>query len=81
MMAGEIRDPERTMRRAGWIASGFVAAFYVSATIAFLVVLPPTQITEVNGFAEVGDSAGLLLHAPWLSLHFSRYWSWQAGSA
>ena len=67
MMAGEIRDPERTMRRAGWIASGFVAAFYVLATIAFLVVLPPAKISEVNGFAEVGDRAGFLLHAPWLS--------------
>lgn len=67
MMAGEIRDPERTMRRAGWIASGFAVAFYVSATIAFLVVLSPDRITELNGFAEVGDSAGLLLHATWIS--------------
>jgi glutamate:GABA antiporter len=67
MMAGEIRDPERTMRRAGWIASGFAAAFYVSATVAFLVVLSPEHISELNGFAEVGDSAGLLLHARWLS--------------
>jgi amino acid transporter len=67
MMAGEIRDPERTMRRAGWIASVFVAAFYVSATIAFLVVLSPERISELNGFAEVGDSAGMLLGARWLS--------------
>jgi amino acid transporter len=67
MMAGEIRDPERTMRRAGWIASGFAAAFYVSATVAFLVVLSPEHISELNGFAEVGDSAGLLLGATWLS--------------
>lgn len=67
MMAGEIRDPERTMRRAGWIASAFAAAFYVTATIAFLVVLPPEKISELNGFAEVGDSAGLLLGARWLS--------------
>lgn len=67
MMAGEIRDPERTMRRAGWIASAFVAAFYVSATVAFLVVLSPENISEMNGFAEVGNSAGLLLGATWLS--------------
>ena len=67
MMAGEIRDPERTMRRAGWIASAFAAAFYVSATVAFLVVLSPGNISELNGFAEVGDSAGALLHAAWLS--------------
>jgi glutamate:GABA antiporter len=67
MMAGETRDPERTMRRAGWIASGFVAAFYVLATLAFLVVLSPENISELNGFADVGNSAGRLLGAPWLS--------------
>jgi glutamate:GABA antiporter len=67
MMAGEMRDPERTMRRAGWIASGFATAFYVAATVAFLVVLPPEKISELNGFAEVGDSAGRLLGAAWLS--------------
>ena len=67
MMGGEIRDPERTMRRAAWIASAFAAAFYVSATIAFLVVLAPENISELNGFADVGDSAGLLLGARWLS--------------
>jgi glutamate:GABA antiporter len=67
MMAGEIRDPDRTVRRAGWIASGFVIAFYVSTTIAFLIVLSPENISELNGFAEMGDSAGLLLGATWLS--------------
>lgn len=67
MMAGEMRDPERTMRRAGWIASGFATVFYMSATAALLVVLPPEQITELNGFAEVGNSAGQLLGAVWLS--------------
>jgi amino acid transporter len=67
MMAGEIREPEYTMRRAGWIATGFATAFYVSATVAFLVVLRPENISELNGFAEMGDSAGLLLGAKWLS--------------
>jgi amino acid transporter len=67
MMAGEIREPERTMRWAGWIASGFATAFYVSATVAFLVVLTPGNISELNGFAEMGNSAGLLLGATWIS--------------
>ena len=67
MMAGEIREPERTMRWAGWIASGFATAFYVSATVAFLVVLAPENISELNGFAEMGNSAGLLLGATWIS--------------
>src|SRR6267378_95383 len=55
------------MRRAGWIASGFATAFYVSATVAFLVVLAPENISELNGFAEMGNSAGLLLGATWIS--------------
>ena len=55
------------MRRAGWIASGFATAFYMSATVAFLVVLPPDKISELDGFAEVGDTAGRLLGAGWLS--------------
>jgi amino acid transporter len=67
MMAGEIREPERNMRRAGWIASGVAIAFYVSATVAFLVVLPPEKISELNGFAETANSAGMLLRAVWLS--------------
>lgn len=66
MMAGEMRDPERTMHRAGWIATVFAVAFYVSATVAMLVVLPPEKITELNGFAEMGESAGHLLGINWL---------------
>jgi amino acid transporter len=67
MMAGEMHDPERTMRRAGWIASAFATVFYVSATAALLVVLPPEKISELNGFAEVGNSAGQLLDIAWIS--------------
>jgi amino acid transporter len=61
MMAGEIRDPERTIRRAGWIATVFAAAFYVLSTAALLVVLPSAKISELNGFAETADAAGLVL--------------------
>ena len=67
MMAGEVRDPERTMRQAGGIASGLATLFYVSATVAFLVILPPEQISELNGYADTANSAGLALGAAWLS--------------
>ncbi len=66
MMAEEIREPERIVRRAGWIAIGFAAAFYLLATAAFLVVLPSGQITELNGFAEIATAAGRSLHLSWL---------------
>jgi hypothetical protein len=72
MMAGETHDPERTMRRAGWIASAFTVAFYVITTAALLVVLPPEKISELNGFVDVGNSAAELLRAPWLHPGHSR---------
>jgi glutamate:GABA antiporter len=67
LMAAEVRDPERTFPRAGWMASGAITAFYASATIALLVLLPPGRITEINGLAEAGDEAARVLHAAWLA--------------
>jgi amino acid transporter len=67
MMGGEIRDPKRTLPRAGWIASAFTTAFYIVCTASMLVILRPDRISELNGFAETADSAGAALHAAWLS--------------
>src|ERR1700678_377643 len=66
MMGGEIRDPERTLPRAGWIASGFITVFYIAATASLLVLLRPENISELNGFAETAESAGKALSAGWL---------------
>jgi glutamate:GABA antiporter len=62
MMAAEIRDPTRTIPRAAWISSAFVSMFYVSSTIALLVLMAPQKISEMNGLAQVSATA-----APWLS--------------
>ncbi len=67
MMGGEIRDPKRTLPRAGWIASAFITVYYIVCTAAMLVILRPQGISELNGFAEVADSAGAALHAAWIS--------------
>ncbi|HXS93877.1 MAG TPA: APC family permease [Candidatus Limnocylindrales bacterium] len=67
LMGGEIHDPERTLPRAGWIASGFVSIYYALGTLALLVILPPGRITEMNGLAETAESAGQVLGAAWLS--------------
>ena len=67
LMGGEIRDPARTLPRAGWIASAFTTAFYISATVALLVILPLGQISEMNGLAEAGESASRTLHLAWLT--------------
>src|SRR5919202_3578275 len=61
LVAGEVRDPERTIRRAGWLSSVGVTIFYATATLALLVLLPPDRITEMNGLAEAGDEAARTL--------------------
>jgi len=67
LMGAEIRDPERTLPRAGWIASGFATVFYAGMTVALLVVLAPAAIDERYGFAQGAESAARLTGAPWLT--------------
>jgi amino acid transporter len=67
LMAGEIRDPERTLPRAGWIASAFTTVFYAGSTAALLALLPPEGISELNGYAQAGSAAGAALGAGWIA--------------
>lgn len=66
-MGAEIHAPERTLPRAGWIASGFATVFYAGMTIALLVVLAPASIDERYGFAQGADTASRLIGIPWLT--------------
>jgi len=66
-MGGEIHEPGRTVRRAGWIASAFATAFYASTTLSLLVLLPPEKLSELNGLAQGGEAAGRVLGMAWLS--------------
>jgi glutamate:GABA antiporter len=65
-MGGEIRDPHRNLPRAAWISSVFATLFYAGTTMALLVVLRPGEISELNGLAQTGTTAGQILGAPWL---------------
>jgi amino acid transporter len=67
LMGAEIRDPERNLPRAGWIASGFATVFYASLTVALLILLRPESINEMNGFAQGGERAAAVLNLGWLS--------------
>ena len=67
MMAAEIHDPARTIPRAAWISSTFVALFYIASTISLLVMMAPARISEMNGIAQVTAAAGAELGAPWLA--------------
>jgi amino acid transporter len=66
LMGAEIRDPERTLPRAGWIASAFATLFYSGMTLALLVLLAPGHIDERYGLAQGGESAAATLGMPWL---------------
>jgi glutamate:GABA antiporter len=65
-MAGEMRDPQRDVPRAGWISSAFMIVFYAATTIALLVVLRPGDISELNGLAQGSLVAERVLGAPWI---------------
>lgn len=67
LMGGEIRDPEHTLRRGGWIASIAATVFYASATLALLVILRPEEISELHGYAQAGASVAHLLKVSWLA--------------
>lgn len=67
LMGGEIKDPERTLPRAGWIASAFATVFYTGMTLALLVLVAPARIDERYGLAQGADIAAALLGAPWIT--------------
>ncbi len=67
LMGGEIRDPKRTIPRAGWIASAFATVFYAATTVALLVILRPGQISEMSGLGEAGERAAGILGLAWLA--------------
>ena len=58
LMAPRFAIPSEPLPRAGWIASAIAAVFYAAATVFLLVLLPPERISEMNGLAEAGGSAG-----------------------
>ena len=66
MMGAEIRDPERTLRRAGWFASGFATFFYAGMTVALLILMTPERIDERYGMAQATETVAGLLRMPWL---------------
>jgi amino acid transporter len=90
IMGGEIRNPEKTIARAAWIAGGCIAAFYIVGTVAMLVILPPERISTVTGLVQVATVAGKRLGLGWPALLLAsaiclgvmgQLGAWIAGSA
>ncbi len=65
-VAGEIRDPTKTLPRALFLAVGVVALTYISTSAVFMYLVPVSQVTSDETFAaqagEVlfGRSGGIL---------------------
>ena len=56
-IAGEVRDPERTLPRALWLGLTAVTVVYISATLAFIYTIPIDQIVSGDAFvAQVGSA-------------------------
>lgn len=68
ILSGEIRNPRRTIFRATWISAGLVVAFYVLATSAILVLLPPDRVSPVIGVAQASQQAAVALGWQWVPL-------------
>jgi glutamate:GABA antiporter len=67
MMGGEIRKPERTVVPAANIGALFTTVFYVATTIALLVLMQPSGISELHGLADGANVAAQSLGAFWIT--------------
>ncbi len=60
-LAGEVRDPERTMPRALLLGLSIVTALYVAVSVAFLYLVGPGQLASDQGDAAFAAMAGRAL--------------------
>ena len=64
VMAGEIRDPEKTVPRAAWIGGFLITFLYVAGTMAIMVLIPAREISIVSGIAQAGAAGGRVMGLP-----------------
>jgi APA family basic amino acid/polyamine antiporter len=60
-LAGEVREPSRTIPLALLAGTGLVMVLYMALNIVFLYALP---ISEMSGVLEIGEKASLALFGP-----------------
>ena len=56
IMAGEIRDPRRTVPRAILISGFFIALIYIAGTAALLVAVPSSEVNVITGPVQAIDA-------------------------
>lgn len=65
-MAGEIRDPRRTIPRALLISGGAVLVCYLAGTAAVLLALRPEQVDGMRGLVQAAAATAGRLGIAWL---------------
>jgi len=90
IMAGEIRDPSRTIPRAAWISGVGVCAFYVGGTLAVLALMSSGRVDIISGVMQAAQAAGtrlgwlgfpLLIALLILAASAGAFGSWLSGCA
>jgi amino acid transporter len=90
IMAGEIRDPRRTIPRAAWMSGLAICAFYVGGTLAVLALVPSGQVDIIAGVMQAAQAAGtrlgwggfpLLIALLILATAVGAFGSWLSGCA
>jgi glutamate:GABA antiporter len=61
IVAGEIRDPERTIPRAAWLSGLAISALYVGGTLAVLGLVSAEHVDIMAGLVQAGQAAGARL--------------------
>ena len=64
VMAGEIRDPEKTVPRAALLGGALITLLYLAGTLAMMALVPAQEISIVSGIAQAGAAGGRLLGLP-----------------
>ena len=70
MMGGEIKDPERTIGRAGWMAGMLAVMIYSSATLAMVVLRKPEETSVLFGMMQAARAGAEVMGVLWLPVVF-----------
>jgi glutamate:GABA antiporter len=61
IMAGEIRDPQRTIPRAAWVSGLGISGFYIGGTLAMLALVSAEHVDIMAGLIQAGQAVGVRL--------------------
>jgi glutamate:GABA antiporter len=71
IMSGEIRNPQRDLRRAAVISGVGCTLFYMVATVSLLVLMPPEAISPMTGLAQAGAVSASKFGIPAVAILFA----------